>query len=287
MYFDKEYGKRKNGFEEYLKGYLSNLNHIPEPLLSSMIYALSGGGKRLRPVLFLSCSEAFGASDKDSVNLLALAIECIHTYSLIHDDLPCMDNADLRRGKPTCHKVYGESIAVLTGDALLNLTYELMFKAVSISSSDNARRFVRAAKLIADNCGATGLIGGQVVDTVVDSSRHLSAKLNYIHQHKTADLISAAMTAGAIVGGATNEDIETIAKIGDNIGFAFQIVDDILDSESGEDEGKCSFVNVYGKKEARNAVADKTALALDLLLKLKGDFSFIHSLISHLSLRKE
>lgn len=286
MSFDKEYSLKKDHFEEILNSFTASLENIPEPLLSSVVYSLSSGGKRLRPVLLLASAEAFGAKEDQSIRLLALAVECIHTYSLIHDDLPCMDNADLRRDKPTNHKVYGESVAVLAGDALLNLAYELLFKAIIISPNENKECLVKAGRLIAEKCGATGLIGGQVADTVVGNSKHISTKLNYIYQHKTADLISSALAAGAIAAGASESDIEKIGKVGDEVGYAFQIVDDLLDAENGEDEGKCTFAGVYGNNECRKTVADKTALALDMLSGLNGDFSFIHSLIKNLSLRK-
>lgn len=287
MSFEKEFLQKKAEFEKTLADFIADLKNIPQPLLSSMTYSLQSGGKRLRPILLLTCAQAFGAKDDACLNKLALAVECVHTYSLIHDDLPCMDNADMRRGKPSNHKIYGECTAVLSGDALLNLAYELIFGAVAECPFEVKERYIRAGKLIADCCGATGLIGGQTVDTVVDDTKHTATRLNYIYQHKTADLIAASMTAGAMVAGASEADIELIKSIGDNMGYAFQIVDDLLDLDSGEDEGKHTFVNVYGEKEGRKAVADKTAFALDTLTKLKVDFSFLHAMIKNLSMRKE
>lgn len=287
MSFEREYAQRKARFEETLSKFVANLKNIPQPLSASIIYSLQSGGKRLRPILLYTCAEAFGVKNSCGLDKLALSVECIHTYSLIHDDLPCMDNSDYRRGKPTNHKIYGECTAVLAGDALLNLAYELLFDAAIDCPLDEKDRYLRAGKLIADYCGATGLIGGQTVDTVVDDTKHISTRLNYIYQHKTADLISACMAAGAIIAGASENDVALIKSVGDNIGYAFQIVDDLLDLDSGEDEGKHTFVNVYGEKEGRKAVADKTTFALDTLATINGDFAFLRSMIKNLSLRKE
>ena len=287
MSFEKEYSQKKAHFEQTLSDFVASLKDIPQPLLSSIVYSLQSGGKRLRPILLSSCAEEQKTKNGDGLDKLALAVECVHTYSLIHDDLPCMDNADMRRGKPSNHKIYGECTAVLAGDSLLNLTYELLFEAIVTCSFDERERYIRAGKLIADCCGATGLIGGQTVDTVVDDTKHIATRLNYVYQHKTADLIAASMTAGAIAAGASETDIELIKSVGDNMGYAFQIVDDLIDLDSGEDAGKQTFVNVYGEKEGRKAVADKTTFALDTLAKLNGDFSFLRSMIKNLSLRKE
>lgn len=286
MAFEKDYEEIKERFENYYNSFISGLTDIPEPLHSSMVYSLSSEGKRLRPILFLSAADIFGAEETESLYKTACAIECIHTYSLIHDDLPCMDNSDMRRGKPSNHKVYGEDVAVLAGDALLNLVYELLFDAVTLASNESKDKFIRAGKIISERAGARGLIGGQVVDTSVDMTKHVSAKLNYIYQHKTADLIGVSLMAGALVGGADESEIKKIREAGDNIGYAFQITDDILDMEDKDDDNKMNFVKVYGIKEARRAVSDKTALALTQLSSLDKDVSFLRSLTKYLSIRK-
>lgn len=287
MSFEKEYDERKERFENYLNSFIGGLGDIPEPLYSSIAYSLVGnGGKRLRPILFIIAAEMFDAQETESLLKMASAIECLHTYSLIHDDLPCMDNADMRRGKASNHKVYGEDVAVLSGDALLNMAYELLFEAVSLADDDIKNNYIRAAKLISELAGARGLIAGQVVDTAVDTGKHISTRLNYIYQHKTADLITASLLAGAIVGGATEFDIGRLREAGDNIGYVFQIVDDLIDFDKGEDEDKNTFVKIYGIKEAKRAVSDRTAMALTQLSALNKNTSFLRTLVKNLSIRK-
>lgn len=284
MSFEKEYSERKEKFESYFNNFKEQLSDIPEPLLSSMKYSLSSGGKRLRPILLLETAKIFGAGETESLYKTACAIECVHTYSLIHDDLPCMDNSDTRRGKPSNHIVYGEGVAVLAGDALLNIVYELLFEAISLCEENLKPRYVRAGKMIADSIGSKGLIAGQIMDIAVDTAKHVSTRLNYIYQHKTADLISAALMAGAIIGGASEVEIKRIKEFGDNFGYSFQIVDDLLDEEDETD--KNTFVGVYGKKEAKRAISDRTAMALTQLSSSEKDVEFLRSLVKHLSIRK-
>lgn len=286
MSFEKEYSDRKERFENYFNNFVAQLTDIPELLLSSIKYSLTSGGKRLRPILFLEANRIFGGKETESLLKTACAIECIHTYSLIHDDLPCMDNSDYRRGKPSNHIIYGEGVAVLAGDALLNMVYELLFEAATLCEENQRDQYVRAGKIIADLIGAKGLIAGQVVDIAVDIEKHISTRINYIYQHKTADLISAALMAGAIIGGAEDSDIKQIKEFGDNFGYSFQIVDDLLDEEDSEDKEKSTFVGVYGKKEARRAVSDRTAMALEQLSFLNKDVAFLRSLVKNSSIRK-
>lgn len=286
MSFEKEYTDRKEHFESYFNSFVEQLTDVPEPLLSAMKYSLHSGGKRLRPILLLESSRIFGGRETESLFKTACAIECVHTYSLIHDDLPCMDNSDYRRGKPSNHKVYGEGVAVLAGDALLNLVFELLFEAVTLCEDAEKNRYIRAAKMIADRTGARGLIAGQVIDIAVDAEKHISTRLNYIYQHKTADLITAALLAGAVIGGADEASLKKMREFGDNFGYSFQIVDDLLDGEDEEDKEKNTFVGVYGKKEARRAVSDSTAMALEQLSLLDKDVAFLRSLVKNLSTRK-
>ncbi len=287
MTFEKEYYEKKERFENYLNSLVGGFRDIPEPLYSAITYSLVGNsGKRLRPILFLAAAQLFVAEETESLLKTACAIECLHTYSLIHDDLPCMDNSDTRRGKPSNHKVYGEDVAVLAGDALLNMAYELLLDAVTLCENTSKHNYIRAAKLISELAGSRGLIAGQVVDTAVDTEKHVSARLNYIYQHKTADLITASLLSGAVVGGASEADIGKIREAGDNIGYVFQIMDDLIDFESGEDEGKNTFVHIYGVKEAKRAVSDRTAMAMTQLSALNGDTSFLRLLVKNLSIRK-
>lgn len=284
--FEKEFQSKKERFEKYFSSFTDNIKDVPEPLISSMKYSLSGTGKRIRPLLLLSAADAFKEEESESRYKMACAIECVHTYSLIHDDLPCMDNSDLRRGKPTNHKIFGECVATLAGDALLNLVYETIFDAVMSCPESQRSRYIQAGKIIADLSGSRGLIAGQIVDTVVTTDKHLAAHLNYVYQHKTADLISASLMAGAIIGGAAEQEIKKIKEIGDNIGYIFQIVDDILDADSASDENKNTFISLYGSAKAKAAITDRTAIALELLSSTGGNVSFLRSFVRNLSARK-
>lgn len=287
MSFDKKYAGYKDRFERAFYALMGGLQEVPEPLYSSMQYAVTSGGKRLRPVLLCVGCEMFADKITAAAEKAACAVECIHTYSLLHDDLPCMDNADLRRGKPSSHKVFGECVAVLTGDALLNYAYELLFEAASECEPEQRDRFIRAGKLISRLAGKNGLVGGQILDTVDGNRKHLSIKLNYVYQHKTADLITASLCAGAIIGGASEADLKLLTEVGDNLGYGFQITDDLIDRKNGEDSDKKTFVEVYGVRESKKAVCDRTALALTALSKINADTSFLHALIKKFAIRKK
>jgi geranylgeranyl diphosphate synthase type II len=198
-----------------------------------MRYSVFAGGKRLRPILVIAGAEAVGGGLAD-VMPTACALECIHTYSLIHDDLPAMDDDDFRRGHPTNHKVYGEAIAILAGDGLLTLAFRLIAEHGSSATPPGALRAVLAE--IADAAGTLGMVGGQVVD-IESEGRQISAEtLEYIHTHKTAALIRAALRSGALLGGATRQQLDAIGVAGARLGLAFQVVDDILDVEGNLDE---------------------------------------------------
>lgn len=205
-------------------------NKEPRKLYDAMAYSALLGGKRLRPMLLLAACNCFGGEIKHAMPF-ALAIELIHTYSLIHDDLPAMDDDDLRRGRQTNHIVYGEAMAILAGDGLLNMAYELM----SNSCADNFdKKNALAMKEISISAGAKGMVGGQAVDILSEGSEVSESTLRYIHEHKTASLICASLTAGATIGGACDTDIEKFRNAGKFIGFAFQVQDDILDYEGDE-----------------------------------------------------
>lgn len=235
-------------------------------IYNAMKYSLMAGGKRLRPVLVLAVCELLDGH-RDEVLPYACAIEMIHTYSLIHDDLPAMDNDDYRRGVPTNHKVFGEAMAILAGDALLNGAYELMLEA-SLRDSRGGERRLKAMQIIANAAGAEGMIRGQVVD--LESERKAIEKntLEFMHRCKTGALIKAPVVASAILCGASEKDIERLGCYAENIGLAFQIKDDIMDVEgdpgqmgkaAGSDaaSGKSTYVTLYGIENAR-AMLDKT-----------------------------
>jgi geranylgeranyl diphosphate synthase, type II len=217
----------------------------PEQLHRAMRYSLLAGGKRLRPSLTLAAGEALGA-DTDDLMPAACAIEMIHTYSLIHDDLPAMDNDDLRRGRPTCHKAFGEAVAILAGDALLTQA----FRVLSANAPHrNAERQLQVVREVATAAGTTdALIGGQIVDIESEGKRVDAPTLEYIHRSKTGAMITASVVVGGIIAGASEEQIDKLREYGNRIGLAFQIADDILDvTSTSEQLGKTP-----GKDQAAN-----------------------------------
>ena len=228
----------------------------------AMRYSVLAGGKRLRPILVMLGAESFGL-DLKKIESAVCAVEFLHTYSLIHDDLPAMDNDDLRRGKPTSHKKFGESAAILAGDALLTETFNLIAKA-----DVPADRIVKAIKMFASYSGYNGMIAGQAKDTIEAgkwNKKNISLckkNLEYIHIHKTSDLIKASLLLGAILAGAKDNDLKALKKYGHNIGIAFQIADDILDvyadkkllgkKGSDKDNDKLTYLSLYGKEQSEN-----------------------------------
>ena len=253
----------------------------PARLHEAMRYSLLAGGKRLRPVLLLATADTFGAR----VNPLpaAVALECLHTYSLVHDDLPCMDNDDLRRGRPTAHKQFDEATALLAGDALLTLSFQLLARHYAHAPG------IAAALLreIADAAGSERLIGGQMEDLLAEKKSGTTAdELVFIHHNKTAAMISAALSAGAICGGVDECNLAALRDAGRHLGLAFQIVDDILDATAdtatlgktaGKDAraGKATYVSVHGLDAARAAAAEQTTTALAALHGMPGGAPFL------------
>lgn len=256
----------------------------PARLHEAMRYALLGGGKRLRPVLTLAAAELFGP--KQDPLAAAVAIECIHTYSLVHDDLPCMDNDDLRRGRPTTHKQFDEATALLAGDALLTLAFQLIARHY-------AEQPVVAAALtreIADAAGSERLIGGQMEDLLAEKKADATAaELEFIHLNKTAAMIAVSLLAGGLCGGASATQLDTLRTAGRHLGLAFQIVDDILDATAdtktlgktaGKDAkaGKTTYVKLHGLEASGKFAREQTDAALAALRALPGDKTFLTAL---------
>jgi len=243
-------------------------NVQPESIHRAMRYSISAGGKRVRPVLCLEAARMF-TDNLDGAIQVGCAIEFIHTYSLIHDDLPALDNDDLRRGKPTSHKVFGEAMAILAGDALLTLAFQTLAEAPIESA-----RCVRATAEIAAAAGTVnGMVGGQVADIEAGGKPVNAGMLEYIHRSKTAALIRGSIVGGAIAGGADGEDVERLRRFGDSIGWAFQVVDDLLDVEessaalgktAGKDQAqeKATYPALYGIEKSRAIAADLERRAL-------------------------
>ena len=218
--------------EEALIPMLSSLGDIPSPLWEAMSYSLEAGGKRIRPVLLLAMCDSAGGSTEEALPF-ACALEMIHTYSLIHDDLPAMDNDDLRRGQPTNHKVFGENVAILAGDGLLNAAAELM-ATHAVKMGD--LRGIRAMETIMRHAGVTGMIAGQSEDVTSEGQDPKEDIIRYIHEHKTADLLEAAVEAGLILAGADEEQIHAGHDYALHLGLAFQMTDDLLDVTGNADK---------------------------------------------------
>jgi len=260
MDFREEYSKKHTLVENALKRILERYNDCPATIYEAVKYSLFAGGKRIRPVLLLSAHEMVDGDLDESMDL-ACGMEMIHTYSLIHDDLPAMDNDDMRRGKPTNHKVFGEGIAVLAGDSLLNMAYEV-FLENSLRYPDKLLNHIKAASIIANAAGIHGMIGGQVVDLEMEGQPAEPEILHYIHTHKTGALIEASLRAGLALENVENEAHTAIAGYGKRLGLAFQIIDDILDvtgdaakmgkkTRSDEAHKKVTFTVVYGLEKSR------------------------------------
>jgi geranylgeranyl pyrophosphate synthase len=263
----------------------------PARLHNAMRYALLGGGKRLRPILTLAIAERCGGR-YDGLPA-AVAIECIHTYSLVHDDLPCMDNDDLRRGRPTTHKEFDEATALLAGDALLTYAFQLIARQYSTFP-------VLATALtreIADAAGSEKLIGGQMEDLLAERNPGMTASgLEFIHLNKTAAMLTAALVAGGLCGGASEDELHKLRVAGRHLGLAFQIVDDVLDATvdtatlgktAGKDAkaDKTTYVKLHGLEASRTIARQHTGTALEALAGLPDDDGFVMTLVESLATR--
>jgi geranylgeranyl diphosphate synthase type II len=229
--------------EMALDRFLPSLDSYPPRLMDAMRYSVFAGGKRLRPILMLAATEAVGG-ETEAILPAACAIECVHTYSMIHDDLPAMDDDDLRRGKPTNHVVYGEAMAILAGDALLTHAFELLSRAPLVDRF-SASILLQVHQCLASASGGFGMIGGQVIDIISAGQEVDLATVEYIHRHKTAALIEASVVMGGLLGGGTDAEVQALRTYGQQIGWAFQIADDILDVEGD--------VAILGKAVGRDA----------------------------------
>ena len=268
--------------DNYLSNYFKDKGSYNSLIYDDASYSLNVGGKRIRPILFMLVYFMYKGEDKEIIDMAA-AIEMIHTYSLIHDDLPCMDNDDLRRGKPTNHKVYGENIAVLAGDALLN---EAMILLMDFSIKHGKEALV-AAREIAYAAGVDGMIGGQVVDIINEGKRISKEELNYMHLKKTGELIRSSIVAGAILAEADKSEIDLLNKFGMNLGLAFQIKDDILDvtgdveklgKNTLADVNKSNFITMYGLEECKVMCEDLTAECITILDKISVNTDILKEL---------
>lgn len=289
-YTKEQYSEMIN---QALETYLYPVNDGQDIVVDAMRYSVRNGGKRVRPMLVLEFCRVCGGIVEDALPF-ACALEMIHTYSLIHDDLPCMDDDDMRRGKPSCHKQFGEAYALLAGDGLLTLAFETLTKAKNIAASD----IVRAVQTLSALSGVSGMIGGQVIDLLSEDGEPDDALLRRIDRLKTGALIQASVRLGCIAASVTDEKILNAADIyAQSIGLAFQIVDDILDVTSstealgkpvGSDEknDKVTFVKLLGLEKCKALAEDLTKTAVQALDDLPGDTKFLTDFANALAVRK-
>ena len=298
MTFKEEMKERTEVIEKLLVKYLPKAEGYQSQIMEAMEYSVMAGGKRLRPMLMQETYRLFGGEGKEIEPFMA-AMEMIHTHSLVHDDLPALDNDDYRRGRLTTHKVYGEAMGVLSGVALLNYAYEVMLTAFDTADTPDCQAHViQALKVISHKTGLYGMLGGQSVDVENDGKPMSREMIDYIYENKTSALIEASVMTGAILGGATEEEIAIVEKAAKNIGLAFQIQDDILDVTSTEEElgkpihsdeknHKTTYVTLMGIEKASQQVKKLSDEAVTLLEGLNKKNEFLFTLVNELVGRRK
>lgn len=300
MNFKEELERKTGEAEEVIRGYLPGPEGFQRRVLEAMDYAVSAGGKRLRPLLMRESAALFGDVGEELSCFMA-AIEFIHTYSLIHDDLPALDNDDYRRGRKTTHVVYGEDIAVIAGDGLLNYAYETALRAFDKSVTiEDYQRTGLAMKILGRKAGVYGMVGGQCADLLAErpEAEVTEETLLFIHKNKTAALIQAAMTIGAVLAGADEKAALKLERCAENIGVAFQIQDDILDVTSslevlgkptGSDEKnhKLTYVAMHGLEESKRQVEALSEEAVGILKAFPHRNVFLETLVGQLIYREK
>ncbi|MGL5693528.1 MAG: polyprenyl synthetase family protein [Peptostreptococcaceae bacterium] len=290
MEFKQSLKEKSNYVEKLLTEYMPKEEGYQTTIMEAMNYSLGAGGKRLRPILTLEACKIVGGNESDAIPF-AVAIEMIHTYSLIHDDLPALDNDDLRRGKPTNHKVYGDAMAILAGDALLNYAFEIMLS--NSINKENPSKYIKAIHEIAKSAGIYGMIGGQVVDVQSEDKVIAKDKLDFIHLNKTAAIIIGCMRAGAIVGDANEEELEKVTNYARNIGLSFQIVDDILDIIGDEvklgkhvgsdiENHKSTYPSLLGLEKSKEIAKELIDEAKININDLSNDTKFLDGLANYI-----
>ena len=291
MNFQDELKRRTDEIEEMFRSFLPAEEGFARTMAQAMNYSMLAGGKRLRPMLIQETYRLFGGTEKVAEPFMA-GMEMIHTHSLIHDDLPALDNDDYRRGRLTTHKVYGEAMGVLSGVALLNYAYETMLQAFSLTEDQD--RVICALKVMAEKTGIHGMLGGQSVDVENDGKPLEKEMLDYIYRNKTSALIEASMMTGAILAGADEQQVAVVEEAAGNIGLAFQIQDDILDVTSTDEElgkpvhsdeknNKVTYVTLFGIEEASRQVE----LLSEKAISLNKNNEFLYLLIEKLINRRK
>ena len=295
MSFDKELEQKKMEMESLIAGYLPREEGFAKELAQAINYSMEAGGKRLRPILMAETYKMLGGKSKVIEPFLA-AMEMIHTSSLIHDDLPAIDNDEYRRGKKTTHAVYGEALGVLSGDALLNYAYETACRAFLMEPENHL--IGQALLVLTGKTGIYGMLGGQSVDVTNEGKPISREMLDYIYENKTSALIEASMMVGAILAGASKEEVGKIEAIGNRVGLAFQIRDDILDITSTMEElgkpvfsdeknHKVTYVTLRGLEQAKKDVETISEEAVNMLEEFPQKNTFLQELVRYLVNRKK
>ncbi|SDA37946.1 geranylgeranyl diphosphate synthase, type II [Butyrivibrio sp. INlla18] len=303
--FESRLKERVSEVENILKKYLPKEEGYAKTVIEAMNYSLLAGGKRLRPIMMMESYRLFAGADADLkvVEPFMAAMEMIHTYSLVHDDLPAMDNDEYRRGRKTTHAVYGAGMATLAGDGLLNLAFETAIAGSVSDSFDGQKRYLKALKVLATKAGIYGMVGGQCADIVAENKtdipdEEMKDTLSYIDENKTGALIESSLMIGAILGGADESAVEAIEKAGSCVGVAFQIQDDILDIVGNQEElgkpigsdeknGKSTYVSLYGMEGASNKVKELSDEASKILSDHGFENTFLDELFQYLIYRKK
>lgn len=294
--FRQQMKEKTAQIEEILKETLPKEISLQKTIADAMEYSVMAGGKRLRPMLMQESYHLFGGEEAEVLHAFMAAIEFIHTYSLVHDDLPAMDNDDYRRGRKTTHKVFGEDMGILAGDALLNYAFETAL--LGVESMENMSCGVKALGILAGKAGICGMVGGQVVDVEQTGKGLDKEQLDFIYRLKTGALLEAALMLGAVLAGADRDEIRVMEEIGRNVGLAFQIQDDILDITSTTEElgkpvgsdaknEKTTYVSLYGMERAKQAVEEYSEQALLCLERLDKENAYLNTLIKALIHRKK
>lgn len=297
MNYNEQLKLKVEDINRVIREYLPKEEGMQHRVIEAANYSVEAGGKRVRPLIMLETYKLFGGDNESEVYPFMAALECIHSYSLVHDDLPAMDNDDYRRGRLTTHKKYGEDFGILAGDALLNYAYEIMLSSITKLTADKVVNAVRAAQIIAYKAGIYGMVGGQSLDVWLTDKSMDDKQLDFIFNLKTGALIEAAFMAGAVLAGADESAVADIEKAGNKVGVAFQIKDDILDVTSTQEKlgkpvfsdeknNKTTYVTLYGMDKADRDVEALSKEAVDIIKKY-GNNDFLVNLILKLINREK
>lgn len=300
MDFKQQLNEKTEYINNIIDEYLPAADGMQEKVIEAAVYSVDAGGKRIRPMLIMEVYKLCGGTDMEVIKPFMAAIECIHTYSLVHDDLPAMDNDAYRRGKLTTHKKFGEDFGILAGDALLNYAYEIIFNALNeavVNNSQYKNNMIKAAAVLSKKAGIYGMVGGQAVDVLLTDKKISEKQLDFIFNLKTAALIEASFMTGAILAGADEAAVKNMELAGNKVGMAFQIQDDVLDVIgdekvigkpvlSDEKNNKTTYVTLFGIDKALNDVKILSEEAVDIV-KNAGHNEFLLELIEKLINRKK